>query len=273
MPNKLSLWINRKLFIRQWILFGKFVKFSNFSLKNTFFLCCRRKNNIENITFVKGRIEDTPLPCPDRVDIIISEWMGYFLLFEGMLDSVIYARDMHLKPNGILFPNRTNISLVGFGDQRRYDEYIKFWENVYGFDMSNIKTEVLHEAVVETCNPEHVLTTSNVICDLDLMTVTVDCVNFSYDFTLIVTKPGHITSFVGYFDTIFDLPNKISFSTSPNSTPTHWKQVVFYVKTPHAVVVGDEIKGKIICRRDRKDLRALVIKIEVFNEIFQYNLN
>lgn len=232
-----------------------------------------RKNNIENVTFVKGRIEDTPLPIQDRVDIIISEWMGYFLLFEGMLDSVIYARDNHLKSNGMLLPNRTNISLVGFGNYHRYEQYIKFWENVYGFDMTNIQKEVLREAVVETCNPDYVLTTSNVICEFDLMTVTVDCVNFSYDFVLSVTKSGQITSFVGYFDTIFDLPNYVSFSTSPDSTPTHWKQVIFYIKTPVSVAVGEEIRGKIMCRRDRKDLRALVIKIEVFNDTFQYNLN
>ena len=28
-----------------------------------------------------------------QVDIIISEWMGYFLLYESMLDTVLYARD------------------------------------------------------------------------------------------------------------------------------------------------------------------------------------
>jgi hypothetical protein len=37
----------------------------------------------------------------DQVDIIISEWMGYFLLFEGMLDSVLFARDKYLSPEGI----------------------------------------------------------------------------------------------------------------------------------------------------------------------------
>lgn len=42
--------------------------------------------------------------------------MGYFLLFEGMLDSVIYARDNYLKPGGIILPNRCNINIVGSGD-------------------------------------------------------------------------------------------------------------------------------------------------------------
>lgn len=50
------------------------------------------------------------------MDAIISEWMGYFLLFEGMLDTVIYARDHYLTPGGAILPNRCTISIVGSGD-------------------------------------------------------------------------------------------------------------------------------------------------------------
>jgi hypothetical protein len=32
------------------------------------------------------------------VDIIISEWMGYALLYESMLDTVLYARDKARPP-------------------------------------------------------------------------------------------------------------------------------------------------------------------------------
>ena len=34
----------------------------------------------------------------DQVDIIISEWMGYALLYESMLDTVLYARDKARPP-------------------------------------------------------------------------------------------------------------------------------------------------------------------------------
>lgn len=40
-------------------------------------------------------MEEIDLPVP-QVDIIISEWMGYFLLYENMLDTVLYARDKWL---------------------------------------------------------------------------------------------------------------------------------------------------------------------------------
>ncbi len=45
-------------------------------------------------------MEDIKLPV-DKVDIIISEWMGYFLLYESMLDSVLFARDKYLNSNGV----------------------------------------------------------------------------------------------------------------------------------------------------------------------------
>jgi hypothetical protein len=41
-----------------------------------------------------------------QVDIIISEWMGYCLFYESMLDTVLYARDKWLKPGGLMFPDR-----------------------------------------------------------------------------------------------------------------------------------------------------------------------
>lgn len=49
----------------------------------------------DKIDVIQGTIESVELP--EKVDIIISEWMGYFLLRESMLDSVIYARDRLAK--------------------------------------------------------------------------------------------------------------------------------------------------------------------------------
>lgn len=47
------------------------------------------------ITIFKGKVEEAELPV-DKVDIIISEWMGYCLFYESMLNTVIFARDKWL---------------------------------------------------------------------------------------------------------------------------------------------------------------------------------
>ena len=52
----------------------------------------------EQITLLHGKVEEVELPEGiEKVDIIISEWMGYFLLYESMLDTVLVARDKFLK--------------------------------------------------------------------------------------------------------------------------------------------------------------------------------
>uniref|UniRef100_A0A8C2RP65 type I protein arginine methyltransferase n=1 Tax=Capra hircus TaxID=9925 RepID=A0A8C2RP65_CAPHI len=59
-----------------------------------------RLNKLEDtITLIKGKIEEVRLPV-EKVDVIISEWMGYFLLFESMLDSVLYAKNKYLAKGG-----------------------------------------------------------------------------------------------------------------------------------------------------------------------------
>ena len=55
------------------------------------------------IELVRARLEDLDtLPGGiGKVDIIVSEWMGYALLYESMLDSVLDARDKYLAPGGL----------------------------------------------------------------------------------------------------------------------------------------------------------------------------
>jgi protein arginine N-methyltransferase 1 len=60
-----------------------------------------RANDVADIVeVIQGSMEDVVLP--EKVDVIISEWMGYFLLRESMFDSVICARDRWLKPDGVM---------------------------------------------------------------------------------------------------------------------------------------------------------------------------
>jgi len=88
-----------------------------------------RENNLSDIiTLKRGRLEDISIGV-EKVDAIISEWMGYFLLFEGMLDTVIYARDHYLTPGGTILPNRCTISIVGSGDTSMCYSFNSYYNN------------------------------------------------------------------------------------------------------------------------------------------------
>lgn len=64
---------------------------------------------------MKGKIEEVDIPA-DEVDIIISEWMGYYLLYESMLDSVLWARDRYLKVNGKMLPDKATMYIAAIED-------------------------------------------------------------------------------------------------------------------------------------------------------------
>ena len=63
-----------------------------------------RKNGFEEqISIVRGKVEEIELEV-EKVDIIVSEWMGYCLLYESMLPSVLFARDKWLTKMVTCFP-------------------------------------------------------------------------------------------------------------------------------------------------------------------------
>jgi protein arginine N-methyltransferase 1 len=77
----------------------------------------------DKITLIQGKMEEIEMPYP-QVDIIISEWMGYFLLYESMLDTVLYARDKYLVKDGLIFPDKATIFVAGIEDGDYKEEKI-----------------------------------------------------------------------------------------------------------------------------------------------------
>ena len=90
------------------------------------------------ITLLQGKMEEVEIPFP-KVDIIISEWMGYFLLYESMLDTVLYARDKYLAPGGLIFPDKATIFMAGIEDGEYKEEKIgcECFASSSGFSDSN----------------------------------------------------------------------------------------------------------------------------------------
>ncbi|KAL4642004.1 protein arginine N-methyltransferase 3 [Arapaima gigas] len=233
-----------------------------------------RSNNLEDtITLVKGRIEEVELPVK-KVDIIISEWMGYFLLFESMLDSVLHARDLYLAEGGSVYPDQCTLSLVAVGDVQKHQERIAFWDDVYGFKMACMKKAVLPEAAVEVVKPETLISEPAVIQTIDCNMVCISELEFATDFNLRITDSAQCTAIVGYFDIFFNknCDHKVMFSTGPLCTKTHWKQTVFLLESPIPVQSGENLQGRISIRKNRKDPRALLITITLGDKKQTYSL-
>jgi len=232
-----------------------------------------RENKMEEkVKLVKGRLEETELPY-EKYDIIVSEWMGYFLLFEGMLDSVLSARDKYLAPGGMVLPNRCTIEVCAISDSERYDSLVGFWRDVYGYKMSCMRSPILEEASVEVVPNQFVVSNAVKVLDLDINKCSVADTEFTSSFDLHVTKECDVTGILGYFDTFFDLANPVMFSTGPQVKPTHWKQTVFFLPEKLHVTENQVLSCKMVCKRMKTDARALKVALTVDDKTYRYTVD
>lgn len=187
-----------------------------------------------------GKIE------PQSIDVLVSEWMGYCLLYESMLSSVLVARDHWLKPGGAMLPDTATMFVAGFG---KGATSIPFWENVYGFNMSSIGKELVEDAahipIVDVVDGNNLVTNTALLQAFDLVTMKPDEVDFtasvqleqkssnsSEDESTITNCYGVVLWFETAFTNRFCKENPTVLSTSPYTPPTHWSQTLLTFREP-----------------------------------------
>mmetsp|Transcript_7442 Transcript_7442/g.15992 ORF Transcript_7442/g.15992 Transcript_7442/m.15992 type:complete len:457 (-) Transcript_7442:224-1594(-) len=219
----------------------------------------------DKITVIQGKVEEIELPVSE-VDVIVSEWMGYFLLYESMLDTVIYARDKWLVKDGtgIVFPDKAVMYLCAVEDGQVKRDRFDFWNNVYGFDMTPIQKIALQEPVVDVIDSKAIVSDAVPILHLDILTCRKEDVEFTSSFELTAKRNDYVHGLVAYFECAFTQVHKpIGFSTSPFCRYTHWKQTIFYLPENLAICDGETISGDITCKPNKKNRRDLDIGVSL----------
>ncbi|KAG0485088.1 hypothetical protein HPP92_009167 [Vanilla planifolia] len=214
------------------------------------------------ITILKGKIEEIELPIA-HVDVIVSEWMGYFLLFENMLNTVLYARDKWLINDGIILPDKASLFLTAIEDAEYKEDKIEFWNNVYGFDMSCIKRQAIMEPLVDTVDQNQIVTNCLLLKTMDISKMAAGDVSFTVPFKLVAERNDFIHALVAYFDVAFTRCHKlIGFSTGPRSKATHWKQTVLYLEDVITICEGEALMGSISVEPNKKNPRDIEILLK-----------
>jgi len=221
-----------------------------------------RANGLSDvITVIKGNIEELELPV-DKVDVIVSEWMGYCLLYEAMFDSVLLARDKWLAPGGMMLPDKATMYVTAIEDEKYKNEKIHFWDNVYGFNMSCVKSAAMFEPLVDTVESNQICTTSACIWEADLLTVTKQELEVNSKFSLKALRNDFCHALVVWFDVGFTQGHKeIWMSTSPMTRSTHWRQTVVYLHDELCMLKNEELSGELRIKRTKHNKRHLDLRL------------
>merc|ERR1719431_1936091 len=154
----------------------------------------------DKIEIIKGKVEEITLPDGiDKVDIIISEWMGCCLFHESMLDTVLYARDKWLRAGGLMFPDKATLYVCAIEDRQYKDDKINWWDDVYGFDMSAIRKVALTEPLVDVVDRNQVVSNNCLIKEIDIQTLTKEEIPFEAPFHLQIRRNDYVQALVTFF--------------------------------------------------------------------------
>jgi len=232
-----------------------------------------KENGFESVIEVfQQKIEEFSLPSDEKVDIIVSEWMGFYLLHEGMLDSVMFARNKFLAESGTLFPQTATISVAPCKVPSRFDA----WNDVDGVQMSSlasaIREQKSHKPEVFVVSQDDLLHDGTVIAWLDLNAVTVsDLDEFQFKEVIVIQKPGRYQGVCLWFDVEFpsdDEGDIITLSTHPSAPPTHWKQTVILLpeQAQEDVDERDPIAFELSIRRNAENNRHYNLELTLIDQ-------
>lgn len=241
------------------------------------------------ITVIQSKMEDVELP--EKVDVIVSEWMGYFLLRESMFDSVLVARDRWLKPDGAMFPSHASMSIAPMSNEddsnKRFNEFSAamdgwrtFVDNTkatWGVDMSVLGNAFRREqeqyslrtSAWAELQPSDLIGDETEIAAWDLKTCTLeDIKGVTSEFSLPISAMARFGGFAGWFDVEFKgcaenpAEREVTLTTSPFVQPTHWGQQVFPLYPLTQVCDGDVVEGSVSVARRSDNQRLMTVKFD-----------
>eukprot|EP00162_Nutomonas_longa_P003282 comp13982_c0_seq1/m.19809 comp13982_c0_seq1/g.19809 ORF comp13982_c0_seq1/g.19809 comp13982_c0_seq1/m.19809 type:complete len:308 (+) comp13982_c0_seq1:69-992(+) len=205
------------------------------------------------ITVFHSTIEEVKLPV-EQVDIVVSEWMGFFLVHESMLKSVLFARNKWLNPDGgVMIPDTAKIQVAPVTLETWRRENISCFGNVLGFDFAPFGTrvfsELTREPIIETLPKDSLVAEPQTIKTINLYEATDDDVQHFFSVhSFHVRGPSHkFGGFALWFTVAFEAHQ---LPTGPMDAPTHWKQTSVPLPAADEFEVADDAKIDVEFRID-----------------------
>ncbi|KAK9497688.1 hypothetical protein O3M35_004365 [Rhynocoris fuscipes] len=211
------------------------------------------------IEVIAEEVEEVDLP--EKVDVIVSEWMGHFLLHEAMLESVINSRRF-LKHDGVMVPHSATI----YAALCDIPSVASSWSYVCGVNLCSASAIFRYQAAYHPCieqlRDEDLLSDSKILASFDIKTVTTPQLHeIRKQFIFRCNKNGNLEGICLWFDV--DLIDNIKLSTSPKDAETHWKQTIILFPGPIQVCKDDQVYVQLTM--NRASGRLYVISVEMVN--------
>jgi len=201
----------------------------------------------EIVQVIHGDVMD--LEPPERVDVIVSEWLGGFGIDEGMLAPVIVARDRWLKPGGVMIP-RLVMAWAALVHDRYLGEMVDFLrDNPYGLTFDDLVEKTVNEIIY--CGTfRHLMagdkrSEASQLWTTDPGLIPLQRAQAPHEAEVVLAVRGHGTANALALWFSADLAPSISLSVGPGDPPTHWGMTTAPLRSPMELTPGMSVRAKV----------------------------
>ena len=201
-----------------------------------------KRNGYSNqISFMQCMAEE--FQCKEQASVIVSEWLGDFVLRELMFKSFCSVRDRYAGPDIKCIPSRVRMYIAPIEDAAIWRKNGPgYWLSpVYGFNFAtafDIEQEKLGSTRVSIPEAAY-LSERAIVNDIDCANATIDEFYFSSGVEFVISRNGALHGFSGSFD--MQLSPTVWLDTGSHAKSTHWEQVFFPLLDALPVKMGDHI--------------------------------
>ena len=201
----------------------------------------------DRIDIIQSDLED--LALPEKVDVIVSEWMGGFGVDENMLAPLVMARDRWLKPGGKMVPGRVTAWLAP-ASIPLFDEAIAYWRSrPHGVDTSVIATMTAHETfhTQTRLTPEALLDAPQTMWSHDPYTCSLEEADqpFTAKLTFEAAHARTLSGFAAWFTA--EMGDGETLTNAVGAPDTHWGRTWFPLDRPIEIAAGEPFHVELHC--------------------------
>ena len=195
------------------------------------------KNGFDNIEFYHD--DHQSLQLEEKVDVIVSEWMGHCLFYEAMLEPLLAVRDRYLAEDGIMIPAQVSLHAGLVYDEDLLDDLSFLRDRPYDLNFSPIADTPFQQTDLVTLDPESLLPDTAHLGSLNMHTITKADKPRLFSGVIKPSEKTDIYALCAWFSS--QLSQGVEFGTGPNDMPTHWDQILFPLPEPFAVDPSREL--------------------------------
>ncbi|WP_143962604.1 50S ribosomal protein L11 methyltransferase [Litoribacter populi] len=204
-------------------------------------------NNLKNIEFIQQH--SGQFNPPEKIDVILHEQIGDFLINEDMIRNLLDLKKRLLKSGGIMLPSIFEMYFEPITMAPGRNTPFLWEHNFNGIDYSPTKDFLNSDEsplskpeifiYIQPGDAESFLANPKPVTKFDIMQIDNDIFLKELTFEQKIVKNGKLDGFALYFRIIFD--EELVIDNSPFEKPTHWLPSIFRVE-PVELREGDMLR-------------------------------